>query len=205
MSQDVGSTGLPGGASFASGTFTVRGAGADLWDTTDGFQYVYQTLSGNGQIIARVTGIASSNSFAKAGVMIRASLAANAAHVILDLRPTTDIEFMTRPGTGAATAWLAGEIQAPPAWLKLVRSGPTITGSVSANGTTWRTVGSTTLTIPANALVGLIVTSHDTTTLSTATFDNVAVTAGPAAPMLTTGAATPPAATPPATPGAPAP
>ena len=44
-----------GYSSYANGVFTVRGAGNDIWDDTDEFHYVYQTFSGDGTVIARVT------------------------------------------------------------------------------------------------------------------------------------------------------
>jgi hypothetical protein len=192
VSQDVGATGLAGSASFAGGVFTVNGSGADIWGNADAFQYVYQPLTGDGQIVARVAGVQNTNMFAKAGVMLRETTAAGAAHVILDVRPDGSIEFMTRLTTGGATTYIGGATQAPPAWLKLVRTGTTVTGSVSPNGTAWTTVGSTSVTMASTALAGLIVTSHDTSQTNTSTFDNVAVT--PAAP--------PP---PPAAPGSPSP
>src|SRR5205807_4971025 len=190
LNQDVGSTGQLGSASYASGSFTVKGAGADIWGSIDAFQYVYQGLAGDGEIVARVTAITNTNTFAKAGIMIRESLAASAAHVILNLKPDGGIEFMTRPTPGAGTNWITGATQAPPTWLKLSRSGSTISAFVSADGSNWRTVGSTTLSIAANAVVGLVVTSHDTTTLNTSTFDNVSVS----------GSSTPVPPGPPATP-----
>ena len=182
--QDVGSTGLAGTASYSNGVFTVSGAGADIWGTADAFQYVSQTTSGDVQIVARVSAVQNTNTFAKAGVMLRGSTAAGAAHVILDVRPDGTIEFMTRSATNGSTAWLAGGTQAPPAWLKLARSGNTVTGQVSSNGSTWTTIGSTTTTIPTAATIGLLVTSHDVNTLNTSTFDNVAVTtpSGPPPP-----------------------
>jgi hypothetical protein len=62
-----------------------------------------------------------------------------------------------------------------PAWLKLVRSGGTVTASTSPNGTTWTTLGSTTLSMATSAKIGLVVSSHDTSVLNTSTFGNVAV------------------------------
>jgi regulation of enolase protein 1 (concanavalin A-like superfamily) len=59
----------------------------------------------------------------------------------------------------------------------LIRSGPTITGWVSADGTSWTLVGQTTLAIGSDAMVGLVVCSVSET-LNTATFDSVSVTAG---------------------------
>jgi regulation of enolase protein 1 (concanavalin A-like superfamily) len=173
--DDVGAVGKPGGTSYSNGTFTVSGAGANIWGTADSFHFVSQPVSGDTQIVARVVTMENTSTFAKAGVMIRASTAANAAHVILDVRPTGDIEFMTRSQAGGATTWLAGANRAAPVWLRLVRSGTTVTGSFSTNGSSWTTVGSTTLAIAASARAGLIVTSQDTNRLNTSTFDSAAV------------------------------
>ena len=180
--QDVGAVGRPGSASFSNGTFTVNAAGADIWGSADSFHYVSQAISDDTQIVARVTHIDNTNGFAKAGVMLRESLAANAAHVILALNPSGAIEFMTRSTTGGSTAWLSGASQSPPTWLRLVRSGSTVTGSVSSDGSSWATVGTTTLSIAASARVGLVVTSHDTGVLNTSTFDSVVVSTASAPP-----------------------
>jgi regulation of enolase protein 1 (concanavalin A-like superfamily) len=187
--QDIGAVGLSGSASYSNGTFTVNGAGADIWGTADSFHYVHQPVSGDVEIVARVASLQNTSTYAKAGVMLRASLAANAAHVILDVTPNGTIEFMRRVSTGGSTAWLAGASDAPPAWLKLVRSGTTLTGYVSSNGTSWEAVGTTTLSIGTSAHAGLVVTSHDTSSRTTATFSNVAVT--------TTGSTPPPPPPPP--------
>jgi regulation of enolase protein 1 (concanavalin A-like superfamily) len=174
-SDDIGAVGRIGNASFSNGTFTVQGAGADIWGTSDSFHYVHQGISGDVDIIARVTSLQNTHAHAKAGVMLRASTAPNAAHVILNLRPGGIVQFMRRASTGATTTSFPGTTQAPPAWLRLVRSGSTVTGYVSSNGTSWTTVGSTTLSIGSSARIGLAVTSHNTGALNTSTFDNVAV------------------------------
>jgi hypothetical protein len=193
QNQDVGNTNLAGSASYATGTFTVSGSGADIWGTADAFQYVYQPLSGDGQLVARVTGVQNTNGYAKAGVMLRASTAAGAADVILDVRPGGSIELMSRASNGGATTFIAGGTQAAPAWLKLTRNGSTITGFVSANGSTWTSIGSTTIAM-SGPVIGLAVTSHDRAQLNRSTFDNVSVT--------TSGGSSPP---PPATPNGPSP
>ena len=123
--------------------FTVAGAGADIWDTTDAFQYVSQTTSGDVQVVARVTAIQNTQQWAKAGVMLRQALTANAAHVLLDVTPGGTVEFMTRASNGATTTLINYGTQPAPAWLRLARTGSTVTASVSANGSTWTTLGST--------------------------------------------------------------
>src|SRR5262249_10081985 len=40
--------------SFSSGTFTVKGSGTGFGTTSDQFHYVYQTMSGDGEIRARI-------------------------------------------------------------------------------------------------------------------------------------------------------
>jgi hypothetical protein len=177
QTQDVGAVGQTGTAAYAAGTgaFTVAGAGTDIWGSSDAFRFVYQSLTGDGQIVARLTAIQNTQSFAKAGVMLRESLGAGSAHVILDVAPGGTVEFMTRPTTGGSTSWLAGTSQPPPAWLRLVRSGSTIIGYVSANGTAWTAIGSTTFSGSGTIYAGLIVTSHDSAALNTSTFDQVVV------------------------------
>ncbi len=177
-SQDVGTVGLTGSASASSGVFTVSGAGADIWGSADSFQSVMQPITGDVQIVTRVTAVQNTNTYAKAGIMLRGSLTAGSAHVILDLRPNGSIEFMSRAVNGGSTSYLAGATQAAPVWLKLTRAGTTVAGFVSSDGTTWTQVGTTTLSIPALAYIGLAVTSHDVTKLNTSSFDNISVTGG---------------------------
>src|SRR5205085_9954182 len=120
-------------------------------------------------------GLQDTNTYAKAGVMIRQSVAVDAAHVVLDVRPTGDIEFMTRGATGAATTWLRSTTQPAPVWLRLMRTGTTIAAATSSDGVAWTALGSTTLADGGTVQVGMVVCSVDTTRLNTATFDNVVV------------------------------
>ncbi|MBS1817929.1 MAG: hypothetical protein JSU08_08375 [Acidobacteria bacterium] len=182
VSQDVGSVGLSGSASYANGVFTVVGAGADIWGSADAFRYVYQSVNGDADLIVRVASVQNTNSYAKAGVMLRESTAPGAAHVILDVRPDGSVEFMTRTATGGQTTYLAGASQPTPTWLKLSRSGNTVTGSVSSNGSAWSTVGSTTTSMSASALFGFLVNSHTTAARDTSTFDNVSLSTNGAPP-----------------------
>src|SRR5205085_12077436 len=103
----------------ANATFTVKGAGANIWGSADAFHFVDQRISGDAQIVARVTSIQNTSPYAKAGVMLRATTAAGSAHVILDVKPDGGIEFMTRTADGVQTTFVAGETQPAPAWLRL--------------------------------------------------------------------------------------
>jgi hypothetical protein len=178
LTSDIGSVGAAGSASHSSGVFTVRGSGADIWGTADGFRFVYQSLNGNGQIVARVTAVQNTDPWAKAGVMIRETLAAGSRHAFMALTPGNGLAFQRRLATGGASTHTAGGASGTPVWVRLVRNGNTITGSRSADGSTWTQVGSDTVTMGAQVFVGLAVTSHAAGVLNTSTFDNVSVSGG---------------------------
>ena len=98
--QDIGSTGMRGSATSSAGTFTVRGAGADIWGTADAFQYAYRSLTGDGSITARVASISGTEAWAKGGVMIRQSLTSGSA---IDGRSTATPKGTWRSGARGAT------------------------------------------------------------------------------------------------------
>jgi regulation of enolase protein 1 (concanavalin A-like superfamily) len=178
---DIGSVGVAGQSSYASGTYTVSGSGADIWDTQDAFRYVSQTLAGDGEIRARITSQTNTDPWAKAGVMIRDGSGAGAVNALVALTPTNGFTFQSRATASGVSSFTTGPASnaAPNNWVRLVRSGALFTAYVSANGTAWTQVGTATLTMGGSVSVGLAVTSHNNTTASTAGFDNVIVTPFP--------------------------
>jgi outer membrane protein assembly factor BamB/regulation of enolase protein 1 (concanavalin A-like superfamily) len=169
--SDVGSPAPAGSASFANGVFTVNGAGNDIWGTTDQFNYLSQSLTGNGTIVARVTSQSNTDPWAKSGIMIKQSTTSGSNYALLAVTPGNGITFQY----GFNTA-VAGPSYTFPAWLKLTRSGTTITAYSSPDGTTWTQVGTTTVTLTDPTTIGLFVCSHTAGTTNTSTFDNVTVT-----------------------------
>jgi len=57
-----------------NGVHTLSGVGADIWNSYDEFDFAYVKLTGDMQIVARVTSTELINNWTKAGVMIRESL-----------------------------------------------------------------------------------------------------------------------------------
>jgi regulation of enolase protein 1 (concanavalin A-like superfamily) len=172
-SVDVGDVGTAGSASYSSGVFTVSGSGDDVWGTSDAFHFAYQSLSGDGQIIARVASVADVASWSKAGVMIRGSLAANAAYGFMIVSAARGTAFQYRKSTGASAANITGTSARAPTWVKIVRQGSVITASQSADGSTWTKVGSVTITLGSTVEIGLAVSSHSDAQLCAAHFDHV--------------------------------
>ena len=176
ISEDIGNTSVPGTGCESNGTFTLEGDGADIWGTADAFHYVYQSLSGDGEIIARVTSLENTNAWAKAGVMIRENNAAGSKHAMMIVTPGNGTAFQRRVTTnGTSLNTAAGDGLAAPVWVKMERSGSTLTGSKSTDGNTWTVVGSETISMTSDVLVGLCVTSHTTAAQATATFTNVSI------------------------------
>jgi len=176
LDQDVGAVGVFGSASFANGTFTVSGAGNGTMITSaDSFHFVYQPLSGDGTIIARVVSVQGSSA-AQSGVMIREMLGAGANHVYM-FDYSSSLLMTERTSTGASSTYTSLGSGAPPNWIKLTRSGSVFTMFGSSNGTTWTQLGaSQTVSMAQNVYIGLAVSNRNTASLATATFDNVSLT-----------------------------
>src|SRR5262245_52777713 len=174
---DVGSVGAGGSANENSGTFTLVGSGADIWGTADAFRFAYVQLPGDGAITARVATVQNVNAWTKAGVMIRQSTSAGAAHGSVFVTPGKGVAYQRRLASGGASlnTQVAGTA---PKWVKVARSSGTLIASMSSDGTTWTEVGRDSVSLTGTVLAGLVITSHDNTTTASATFDNVTISGG---------------------------
>jgi hypothetical protein len=134
---------------------------------SDAFHYVYQNITTESlTLTARIVSILRTDEWAKAGVMIRASLDADSTHAMMAITPDHGAAFQYRPAKGAQSIHVpfAGAIQAP-YWVRVVRTprGDSFqfTGLVSVNGADWVEVGSTnSMDMPTSALAGMSVTAH---------------------------------------------
>jgi RHS repeat-associated protein len=189
--SDVGSVGLTGSASFSSGTFTVSAAGSQIWSTADGMHFVYQALSGDGIIFARISDFTNTGAGSQAGVMIRETLDPSAANFFAGFQPSVYYGSY-RPSSGASTSRLFGSSTALPYWVKIVRSGNTFSAYSSPDGVNWTQISSSqTITMAQNVYIGLAVSSGSSSSLATANFDNVSInSAASPAPVITNLSAT---------------
>ncbi len=187
-SADIGTTGLLGDAVFSAGTFTVEGAGAAVGGTADAFRFAWQQLTGDGSIVARVTQNQNTDAWARAGVEIRESLAANSKHVAMVTTATQGSQLLSRATTGGSTATVNGTAATFTAtWVRLVRAGNVITASRSADGVTWTTVGSVTVSMGSTVYVGLLSSATDAARLNASSFTNVTLTGAINAPETVNG------------------
>ncbi|MCH6259019.1 putative glycoside hydrolase [Puniceicoccaceae bacterium K14] len=178
LSQDIGSVSAAGSVSESGGTYTINGSGSDIWGTADEFQFVFDSLDGDGEIVARVASVDNTNVWAKAGVMIRESLSADSVHAMTVVTPSNGVSFQRRTSAGGNSAHTTiGGVTAPQ-WLRITRSGNTFTSAYSLNGVSWTNIGSTTVNMSNSVYIGMVVTSHNDGTLCTAVMDNVAISNG---------------------------
>ena len=89
--QDVGAVPLAGSQQFnqpnpLSQDWTVLGAG-NIGNASDAFRYVWQPMTGNGTLVTDVLTQDETDPWASAGLMLRASLAANAASYAVLMTP----------------------------------------------------------------------------------------------------------------------
>jgi beta-galactosidase len=175
-SADIGVVGLAGSATSCGGQFTVTGSGADIWNTADAFQfvYVYVPVSTNCDIRARVVKISDTDPWAKAGVMIRESLAAGSRNACMAISYGNGATFQYRSATSGSSANSTGTGTAP-YWVRVTRTNNVFLAYCSADGISWSTVGSaTTISMSGTgAYIGLAVTAHNNALLNTSFFDNV--------------------------------
>jgi hypothetical protein len=174
-STDIGAVYVAGSFTQSGGTFTVKGAGSDIWGNADAFQFVSTPMSGNGSITARVVSQTQNNAWAKAGVMIRETLNAGASFADVEITPGNGVVYQGRTSTGALATTIQGPIVHTPYWVRVVRSGTTFTGYLSPDGSTWTSLGTYTSSMASQVYVGLAVTSHANLAAVTDVFDNVTV------------------------------
>jgi hypothetical protein len=168
-----------------AGQMTVSGEGSDIWNNSDQFTFVYKTLNGDGSLVARVVSNGTgSNTWAKGGMMIRATLDAGSPHAIMAITGDTaagaGASFQYRlevDGVSANNDNATGTAVSPPYYVKIERSGDSIAGYMSADGTNWGTaLGTQYIAMTSPAYIGVAVCSHAAGEYRTFEFDNVKAT-----------------------------
>ncbi len=147
---------------------------------SDSFYFAHQNLVGDGSVTVRVASLAvvkpdspqpgddttHIEPWAKAGLIIKQNTRQGSAYAAIMLTGSHGVRMQydfTHDRAGSSTA----------RWLRLVRSGDTLTGYESADGTQWTKVGSTHLNgLPKSVPAGMFVTSpqHETVSQSVGSF-----------------------------------
>jgi regulation of enolase protein 1 (concanavalin A-like superfamily) len=183
LSSSIGEGDRQGSVLFdrAAGKITLRGSGEDIWSQADRFHFLSRLVTGDFQVTVKaLTRPTFTQEYAKAGLMVRESLAAGARHVSL----------LVTAGHGIKQEWRAiaddltrdedvlrqDEFE-PPIMLRLTRTGDVIAAEYSSdNGRSFRPAGGPPkFPLPRTLLVGLAISARDPTKTSEAKFQGLEI------------------------------
>jgi TolB protein len=136
--SDVGSVAPPGTATFdaATGVYTVRSAGEDLWANVDGFHFVWKRVSGDVSLTGDVKvadGSATSHPHRKALLMFRQTLDSDALFAVAVIHGSEETALQFRRAKGEMMQTILFNIGAPQR-MRLEKRGDTVTLFLSMHG-----------------------------------------------------------------------
>jgi len=183
------------------GKYTMIADGADIWDVGpaggpfhDEFHYAYQSLVkttnwlGAGTITVRVESVENTDAWAKAGIMMRASLFPDANHVMAVITPGQGVSLQFRDQKRGVSTNRQRTGPTAPHWLRLVRDSSWgnfeayHANDVSGAPGTWYALPDadnytvSTVGVDPNIYVGLCLTSHNASAMCTSVFSDLTIT-----------------------------
>jgi TolB protein len=175
--SDVGETPRQGSAEYnpATGEYRITGGGANMWESTDAFHFVWKRLSGDVTLTADVhflgTGAVEHR---KAALIIRQSLEPGAAYADVARHGDGLTSLQYRLTAGATTQEIRSPVSGP-VRIRLERHGDQFTMYVGHPGEDLQSSGPVTVVLHDPVYAGLAVCSHDANILETAVFSNVKI------------------------------
>lgn len=162
---------IPAAVSQSQGVTSLTSAGIDTWETTalhdDEYSAAYQPAAAgtSSTVTVHVDSQDNTNAWGKAGLMLRNNIAAagsSAGYASLSVTPSNGVTLeWDSDSDGYVDKSTTKTGRSAPVWLRLVRSGTSVTSSYSVDGTTWTTVGTATLTGANSSLdAGTFFTAH---------------------------------------------
>jgi hypothetical protein len=153
----------------------VNGSG-NFNSTSDNFSFLYQPLSGDGEIIAQIPSADDGQGTALAGAMIRESLTPDSTYVFIGTASDRFRRQRRNVTGGASTSSTWSKTSFPGFWVRIVRTGDVFTRYESDDGVNWGFADTRTIPMASEIYIGLAVASESATNQTTATLSNVKVT-----------------------------
>jgi len=173
--MDIGGS-LSGGQKINKDTWTIYGGGDDIWTASDQFRFVYTEIEGDFSCTVSVNDLLNTHSYAKAGLMVRNSLAGHSSHALVNVFPYGNTEFGYRSSDGETMSAISGLVLSiPGAKLRLDRKENTLTGMVYVNDR-WAESGSVTIPgLKKKIFFGMATLSHDNSQLTKAVYSGLKI------------------------------
>jgi len=178
----IGNTDPNNSASFSTGMLNVSARGGGIGGTSDNFFFVYQAtpLTGNGAIYARLVSETGGNASFNSAIMLRSGFDPWDTDIFLTFTGNNVLDLNSRATEGGSTSNVS--YQTPPAlpsWIKLVRSGSTVTAYTSIDGVNWTQMGNPATFTAPQLYAGIAVNGTSSATASSVFTDVLVTTTGP--------------------------
>ena len=178
-SIDVGNPAIAGSTQTTPNGYVLRAGGADIWRLRDEFHFAGQQQTGDFEATVRVASHTLTHPYAKAGLMVRESLAENAAMFFHFVFPDNRERKHNNGGHESHVRTHAGEncsaiypedfttlpppfpVTWPHTWLRVSRRGQQFEAWASQDGTGWKLFGRAETPLPETIWLGLAVCAHD--------------------------------------------
>jgi hypothetical protein len=173
-------------------TYTVVGAGKDIWQTSDEFHFAYKKFTGDGSIAVRIDAVQPITPWTKAGVMMRNALTSDCEHASIFITPENRVCFQYRVSSAQNALSIHTDPNAVvlPHWVRLIRQGNTFKGQHSPDGVRWKDIqgthsldptttmwkAATEIPMKETTFIGMAVSSHAGPIPAEATMSNLTTT-----------------------------
>jgi hypothetical protein len=176
-SADIGAVNHAGSARFdpGSGVYTLTASGHNLWGERDGFHFAWRKVKAHDLVFAADIALVGKgvDPHRKAGLMLRQSLADDAAYVDVILHGDGLTSMQWRDAPGGATHQVTWN-QAHAHRLSLERIGDTVYWSLARAGEPLqRAGGNVRVDLGEEFYLGLALSAHNNEVLETATFSGL--------------------------------
>jgi len=177
QATDVGPVKLKGQTSFdkSDESYTLKGAGANIWFTKDEFHYMYKSINKNFTLEADAAFVGEGvDPHRKLGWMVRNDLDTSSVMACVTVHGDGLTSFQYRKKSGSNVEEVKSPINAPD-FIKLERRGRSFHMSVSKEGGNLWTVEVPDFDFPETMLAGLFICSHNADVIEEAIFTDVKI------------------------------
>ncbi|MDX1740635.1 MAG: T9SS type A sorting domain-containing protein, partial [Rhodothermales bacterium] len=162
-------------AEYQGDVLMVESEGSFGTREEDAFAYVYSPLTADGEIVARVVSMETSEPWAATGVMIRERLSSTSRFVAMVMTDEYGASFQQRTAPGAVGTRQTPGVGWLPYWVRLERKGNTVTGFTSIDGQRWALMGQVEMDMATDVYIGVAVASNADTVLNTSSVDQIVI------------------------------
>ena len=178
--SDIGGPLRAGSVTYdpSRGEYRITGGGANMWNQTDAFHFLWRRASGDLTLTANVRfPHPGGNEHRKAGWMVRQGLGPSAPYADLVVHGSGLTSLQYRLTEGGTTQEIESKISMPET-IRLVRLGKTFLLWASRAGGQLELAGSVEVPLDDPLYVGLAVCAHDAEALEEAVFSNLSIVGG---------------------------